>query len=155
MKLSKRQKESFRKVWKTLKTAFKWLLLIIIVFWLLSLLGDFLHHYSLLVDQVNQQGQTIDQLNGQLHLLQDANNGLVHQLQLEHEHVEQLQQQLQLKINGQPVVMTPSDIHNELQGQLITPKPELSNLAPMLPITIVGAMTLMKSLLFKLPIGGM
>lgn len=135
-----------KRVWKTLKTAFKWLFIIILVFLLISLLKDFLDHYHFLVEKVTQQSNHIDLLQGNLHDIKEANNHLISQLQLEHSKVEHLQQQLSLKINGQHVDITVEDIKKEIEPQLKFP--DTSN--SFLPVTIIGIMAALKPFLFKL-----
>lgn len=138
--------KEMNKVWKTLKTAFKWLFIIILIFLLISLLKDFLDHYHFLVEKVNEQSHHIDLLQGNLHDVTEANNHLISQLQLEHSKVEHLQQQLSLKINGQPVDMTVDDIKAEVEPQLKFPDTSTS----FIPVTIIGILSVFKPLLFKL-----
>jgi hypothetical protein len=139
-----RKKEN--KGWRTFKTAFKWAFIIIAIILLLNYIYDLLHHIQFLAEKVNVQNHNIDLLQGNIHDLQTANSHLVDQLQIEHSKVEQLQQQLSLKINGDPVDMTVDDIAKEIKPQL---KFEPSNPYNYIPV-IVGAMSTLKSLLFRL-----
>jgi Tfp pilus assembly protein PilN len=139
-----RKKEN--KGWRTFKTAFKWAFIIIAIILLLNYIYDLLHHIQFLAEKVNVQNHNIDLLQGNIHDLQQANSHLVDQLQIEHSKVEQLQQQLSLKINGDPVDMTVDDIAKEIKPQL---KFEPSNPYNYIPV-IVGAMSTLKSLLFRL-----
>jgi hypothetical protein len=134
------------KGWRTFKTAFKWAFIIIAIILLLDYIYDLLHHIQFLAEKVNVQNHNIDLLQGNIHDLQTANSHLVDQLQIEHSKVEQLQQQLSLKINGDPIDMTVDDIKKEIQPQL---KFEPSNPYNYIPV-IVGAMSTLKSLLFRL-----
>jgi Tfp pilus assembly protein PilN len=134
------------KGWRTFKSAFKWLFIIVTIFLLLNYIYDLLHHIQFLAEKVNVQNHNIDLLQGNIHDLQQANSHLVDQLQVEHSKVEQLQQQLSLKINGDPVDMTVDDIAKEIKPQL---KFEPSNPYNYIPV-IVGAMSTLKSLLFRL-----
>jgi hypothetical protein len=138
--------KEMNKVWKTLKTAFKWLFIIILIFLLISLIKDFLDHYHFLVEKVNQQSHHIDLLQGNLHDAKEVNSHLISQLQIEHSKVEHLQNELSLKINGQPVHITVDDIKEEIEPQLKFP-----DLSPsFLPITIIGIMGALKPFLFRL-----
>jgi hypothetical protein len=139
-----RKKEN--KGWRTFKTAFKWAFIIIAIILLLDYIYDLLHHIQFLAEKVNVQNHNIDLLQGNIHDLQTANSHLVDQLQIEHSKVEQLQQQLSLKINGNPIDMTVDDIKKEIKPQL---KFEPSNPHNYIPV-IVGAMSTLKSLLFRL-----
>jgi uncharacterized protein YoxC len=139
-------KKELRKGFRNLKTVFKWLFIIVAIFLLLNYIYDLLHHIQFLAEKVNVQNHNIDLLQGNIHDLQQANSHLVDQLQIEHSKVEQLQQQLSLKINGDPVDMTVDDIAKEIKPQL---KFEPSNPYNYIPV-IVGAMSTLKSLLFRL-----
>jgi hypothetical protein len=134
------------KGWRTFKTAFKWAFIIIAIILLLDYIYDLLHHIQFLAEKVNVQNHNIDLLQGNIHDLQQANSHLVDQLQIEHHKVQDLQQQLQVKINGDPVNMTVDDIEKEIKPQL---KFEPSNPYNYIPV-IVGAMSTLKSLLFRL-----
>jgi predicted Holliday junction resolvase-like endonuclease len=139
-----RKKEN--KGWRTFKTAFKWAFIIIAIILLLDYIYDLLHHIQFLAEKVNIQNHNIDLLQGNIHDLQQANNHLIDQLQVEHSKVQHLQEQLSVKINGDPVDMTVDDIEKEIKPQL---KFETSNPYNYIPV-IVGAMSTLKSLLFRL-----
>ncbi|MEH7116102.1 hypothetical protein V7128_01585 [Neobacillus vireti] len=139
-------KKGLRKGFKTLKTAFKWLFIIIAIFLLLDYIYDLLHHIQFLAEKVNTLNNNVDLLQGNIHDLQQANSHLVDQLQIEHSKVQDLQQQLQVKINGDPVDVTVDDIKKEIEPQL---KFEPNNPYNYIPV-IVGAMSTLKSLLFRL-----
>jgi FtsZ-binding cell division protein ZapB len=139
-----RKKEN--KGWRTFKTAFKWAFIIIAIILLLDYIYDLLHHIQFLAEKVNIQNHNIDLLQGNIHDLQQANNHLIDQLQVEHSKVQHLQEQLSVKINGDPVDMTVDDIEKEIKPQL---KFESSNPYNYIPV-IVGAMSTLKSLLFRL-----
>jgi FtsZ-binding cell division protein ZapB len=134
------------KGWRTFKTAFKWLFIIIAIILLLDYIYDLIHHIQFLAEKVNVQNHNIDLLQGNIHNLQETNNHLIDQLQVEHSKIEHLQHQLQVKINGDPVDMTVDDIKKEIQPQL---KFEPSSPYNYIPV-IVGAMSTLKSLLFRL-----
>ena len=139
-------KKELRKGFKTLRTCFKWLFIIVAIFLLLDYIYDLLHHIQFLAERVNMQNHNIDLLQGNIHDLQQANSHLVDQLQVEHSKVEQLQQQLSIKINGNPVNMTVDDIKQEIEPQL---KFKPNNPYNYIPV-IVGAMSTLKPLLFRL-----
>jgi hypothetical protein len=139
-------KKELRKGFKTLKAAFKWLFIIVAIFLLLNYIYDLLHHIQFLAERVSQQNHNIDLLQGNIHDLQTANSHLIDQLQVEHSKVQDLQHQLQIKINGDPVNMTVDDIEKEIKPQL---KFEPSNPYNYIPV-IVGAMSTLKSLIFRL-----
>jgi hypothetical protein len=141
----KKDLKDMRKVWKTLRSAFKWLLIIILIFLLLSFIKDFLDHYDFLVKKVTTQTHYIDSLQDTVHNLNETNNQLIDQLQIEHSKVEQLQQQLSIKINGEPVHMSVEDIHKEIEPQLKLPSASDS----LIPVTILTTMTLLKTLVFR------
>jgi regulatory protein YycI of two-component signal transduction system YycFG len=166
--MNKRQRREFKKVWRTLKTAFKVLFILIVLFLLLSLLKDFMDGHFLLIEKVNQQGNHIDQLQGHLNEVTEMNTQLNEQLQLtqaqlelESLKVDELtnellkQQTPQVNIGGSPVVMTEDDVRAEIEPQLKTvPETETSSWkTPDLttPIVIVGALQLLKSLVFRIP----
>jgi FtsZ-binding cell division protein ZapB len=134
------------KGWRTFKTAFKWAFIIIAIILLLDYIYDLLHHIQFLAEKVNVQNHNIDLLQGNIHNLQETNNHLIDQLQIEHSKIQDLQHQLQVKINGDPVDMTVDDIKKEIQPQL---KFEPSSPYNYIPV-IVGAMSTLKSLLFRL-----
>jgi hypothetical protein len=134
------------KGWLTFKTAFKWAFIIIAIILLLDYIYDLLHHIQFLAEKVNVQNHNIDLLQGNIHNLQETNSHLIDQLQIEHSKIQDLQQQLQVKINGDPVDMTVDDIKKEIQPQL---KFEPSSPYNYIPV-IVGAMSTLKSLLFRL-----
>jgi predicted Holliday junction resolvase-like endonuclease len=134
------------KGWRKFRAAFKWAFIIIAIFLLLNYIYDLLHHIQFLAEKVNIQNHNIDQLQGNIHDLQTANSHLIDQLQVEHSKVQDLQHQLQIKINGDPVNMTVDDIEKEIKPQL---KFEPSNPYNYIPV-IVGAMSTLKSLLFRL-----
>jgi cell division protein FtsB len=134
------------KGWRTFKTAFKWAFIIIAIILLLDYIYDLLHHIQFLAERVNIQSHNIDMLQGNIHNLQQANSHLIDQLQIEHSKIQDLQHQLQVKINGDPVDMTVDDIKKEIQPQL---KFEPSSPYNYIPV-IVGAMSTLKSLLFRL-----
>jgi FtsZ-binding cell division protein ZapB len=134
------------KGWRTFKTAFKWAFIIIAIILLLDYIYDLLHHIQFLAERVSTQSHNIDLLQGNIHNLQETNNHLIDQLQIEHSKIEHLQQQLQVKINGDPVDITVDDIKKEIQPQL---KFEPSSPYNYIPV-IVGAMSTLKSLLFRL-----
>jgi uncharacterized protein VirK/YbjX len=140
----KKQKKQSKKIWKTLKTAFKWLLFIILLFLLLSLLKDFINHYNFLADKVQQQSQDINDLKQTVTQLKNANSHLVNQVQYEHSKVEHLQQQLSVKINNQPV----SDLHTDVIKHT-EKKFNISDLNPtttFVPITIIGILSVLKEM---------
>jgi FtsZ-binding cell division protein ZapB len=139
-------KKELRKGWKTLKSAFKWVFIIVALFLLLNYLYDLYHHFQFLIEKVHTQAHSIDLLQGNIHDLQTANSHLIDQLQIEHHKIESLQQQLQVKINGDPVDMTVDDIKKEIQPQL---KFEPSSPYNYIPV-LVGTMSTLKSLLFRL-----
>jgi FtsZ-binding cell division protein ZapB len=139
-------KKELRKGWKSLKSAFKWIFIIVALFLLLNYLYDLYHHFQFLIEKVHTQAHNIDLLQGNIHNLQETNNHLIDQLQIEHSKIEHLQQQLSVKINGDPVDMTVDDIKKEIQPQL---KFEPSSPYNYIPV-IVGAMSTLKSLLFRL-----
>jgi hypothetical protein len=141
----KKDLKDMRKVWQTLRSAFKWLLIIILIFLLLSYLKDFLDHYDFLVKKVTTQTHYIDSLQDTVHNLKETNGHLIDQLQIEHSKVQQLEQQLSIKINGEPVHMSVEDIHKEIEPQLKFPSADPS----IIPITILGAMTILKTLVFR------
>jgi TolA-binding protein len=164
--MSKRQRREFKKVWRTLKTAFKVLFILIVLFWLLSLLKDFMDGHALLIEKVTQQGKHIDALQGQLVEVTELNVQLQDQLQLTQAQLElqnlrvdelvneQLKQQVpQVNIGGSPVVMTEEDVRAEIEPQLKTVEEKLSPLdAPnMTPVVIVGVLQVLKSLVFRIP----
>jgi apolipoprotein N-acyltransferase len=134
------------KGWRTFKTAFKWAFIIIAIILLLDYIYDLLHHIQFLAEKVSTQSHNIDLLQGNIHNLQTANNHLIDQLQIEHSKIEHLQHQLSVKINGDPVDMNVDDIKKEIQPQL---KFEPSSPYNYIPV-IVGAMSTLKSLLFRL-----
>jgi FtsZ-binding cell division protein ZapB len=134
------------KGWRTFKTAFKWAFIIIAIILLLDYIYDLLHYIQFLAEKVNIQNHNIDLLQGNIHNLQETNNHLIDQLQIEHSKIQHLQQQLSVKINGDPVDMTVDDIKKEIQPQL---KFEPSSPYNYIPV-IVGAMSTLKSLLFRL-----
>jgi hypothetical protein len=134
------------KGWRTFKTAFKWAFIIIAIILLLDYIYDLLHHIQFLAEKVNVQNHNIDLLQGNIHNLQETNSHLLDQLQIEHSKIQDLQHQLQVKINGDPVDMTVDDIKKEIQPQL---KFEPSSPYNYIPV-IVGAMSTLKSLLFRL-----
>jgi cell division protein FtsB len=134
------------KGWRTFKSAFKWAFIIIAILLLLDYIYDLLHHIQFLAERVNIQNHNIDQLQGNIHNLQQANSHLIDQLQIEHSKVQDLQQQLSVKINGDPVDVTVDDIEKEIKPQL---KFEPSSPYNYIPV-IVGAMSTLKSLLFRL-----
>src|SRR5205085_6275281 len=103
-------KKELLKGWKSLKSAFKWIFIIVALFLLLNYLYDLYHHFQFLIEKVHTQAHNIDLLQGNIHDLQTANSHLIDQLQIEHSKIESLQQQLSVKINGDPVDMTVDDI---------------------------------------------
>jgi hypothetical protein len=157
------QRREFKKVWRTLKTAFKVLFLLIVLFWLLSLLKDFMDGHALLIEKVTQQGKHIDSLQGQLVEVNELNTQLNEQLQLTQIQLEtvdelvneQLKQQVpQVNIGGQPVVMTEDDLRAEVEPQLKTvPETETSSWSSpsMTPVVVVGVLQILKSLVFRVP----
>jgi septal ring factor EnvC (AmiA/AmiB activator) len=165
--MNRRQRREFQKVWRTLKTAFKVLFILIVLFWLLSLLMDFLEHYDILVRKVTEQGNTIDQLQGELNTVTELNTQLEEQLQLteaqlklEEMKVNELtnellkQQTPQVNIGGQPVVMTEDDVRAEIEPQLKTVEEKTSSWSStpnMAPVVIVGVLQVLKSLVFRVP----
>jgi FtsZ-binding cell division protein ZapB len=134
------------KGWRTFKTAFKWAFIIIAIILLLDYIYDLIHHIQFLAEKVSTQSHNIDLLQNNIHNLQETNNHLIDQLQIEHSKIQHLQQQLSVKINGDPVDMTVDDINKEIRPQL---KFEPSSPYNYIPV-IVGAMSTLKSLLFRL-----
>jgi TolA-binding protein len=161
------QRREFKKVWRTLKTAFKVLFLLIVLFWLLSLLKDFMDGHALLIEKVTQQGKHIDSLQGQLVEVNELNTQLNDQLQFTQAQLElqnlrvdelvneQLKQQVpQVNIGGQPVVMTEDDLRAEVEPQLKNvPETETSSWSSpsMTPVVVVGVLQILKSLVFRVP----
>jgi hypothetical protein len=133
------------KIWKTLKTAFKWLFILILIFLLISFIKDFLDHYHFLVEKVSQQSNYIDSLQHTVHNLNETNTNLVNQLHIEHSKLENLQQQLSVKINGEPVHMSVEDVKRKIEPQLKLPSMSES----FIPVTILTTMTLLKTLVFR------
>jgi hypothetical protein len=165
--MNKRERQQFKKVWRTLKTAFKVLFILIVLFWLLSLLKDFMDGHALLIEKVGQQSQHIDSLKGQLVEVTELNTQLNEQLQLtqaqlqlEEMKVDELTNELlkqkapAVNIGGSPVVMTQEDIQNEIEPQLKTVEEKTSSWssAPnMTPVVVVGVLQILKSLVFRVP----
>jgi hypothetical protein len=164
--MNKTQRREFKKVWRTLKTTFKVLFILIVLFWLLSLLKDFMDGHALLIEKVTQQGKHIDALQGQLVEVTELNVQLQDQLQLTQAQLdlEQLRvnelineklvsQTPQVNIGGSPIVMTEDDLRAEIEPQLKTVEEKLSPLdAPsMTPVVIVGVLQVLKSLVFRIP----
>jgi regulatory protein YycI of two-component signal transduction system YycFG len=165
--MNRRQRREFKKVWRTLKTAFKVLFILIVLFWLLSLLKDFMDGHFLLIEKVNQQGQHIDFLQGELETVTELNTQLNEQLQLtqsqlqlEEMKVDELTNELlkqkapAVNIGGQPVTMTLEDIQEEVEPQLKTVEEKTSSWssAPnMTPVVVVGVLQILKSLVFRVP----
>lgn len=155
--MEKRQRQQFRKVWKSLKTMFKVLLITIIIFILIQLLLDFMHDFDLIVRKVTEQGETINQLREQLHTVSETNVQLNEHLQLTQTQLDLanlridelaneklIQQAPQVSIGGQPVVMTTEDIKQEIEPQLKFPDPSV-------PAVVIGVLTVLKTLVFRIP----
>lgn len=139
--MKKKYKKS--KIWNNLKSGFKWLLIIILILWLLSFLENFLNHYNLLIEKIQQQGQNIDSLNDKVSNLINSNNLLANQVQLDHSQFENIQHKLSIKINGQEISSTPK-IHSNILNLPNIP------MVLMIPVTIMVTLTSIKSLLFNL-----
>jgi hypothetical protein len=156
--VEKRQKQQFKKVWKSLKTMFKVLFIAIVIFILIQLLLDFIHHYDFIVRKVTEQGDTIEQLRQQLHTVSDTNVQLNEHLQLTQTQLDLanlqideltneklVQQAPQVSISGQPVVMTTEDIKQEIEPQLKFP----DSTGP--AAVVIGVLTVLKTLVFRIP----
>lgn len=140
------------KVWKTLKTAFKWLFIITVIAWLLWLLSQFMEGHMALVERVNQQSQDINHLQGQLQNVLETNSELQKQLQLQDLRIDDLtneritQQTPAVNIGGQPVVMNEEDVQTEVKPQL---KDDWSQ--GWVPVVVVGALQVLKAFI-KIPV---
>lgn len=149
-------KKNNHKKWQPLKTAFKVLLIMIILallIYLLKELMDFLHHYDLLIKRVDTQQDQINLLQDNLQHSVDTNTQLqsqLHhtqfQLQLEQQKVDQLindrltYHEPKISINHEPVTMTVEDIKNEIKPQLKMPDPSI------IPIILVGAFQILRGI---------
>ena len=156
--MKNRQRQTGKKVWKSLKTMFKVLLILIILALLIQLISDFLHHYDFLIKKVTEQNDTISNLTQQVHSMADTNTQLsehIHQMQSQLDlanmkiddltNEKLLQQAPQVNIGGQPVVMTPEDVKAEIEPQLRFP-----DTAHTLPAVLVGTFTVLKALAFRI-----
>jgi hypothetical protein len=165
--MRKRQRKEFKKVWRTLKTMFKVLFILIVLFWLLSLLRDFMTDYTLLIEKVNQQGNHIDTLQGQLVEVTELNTQLNDQLQLtqtqlelESLKVDELTNELlkqkapAVNIGGQPITMTVDDVRAEVEPQLKTVEEKTSSWKTpdmATPVVVIGVLQILKSLVLRVP----
>ncbi|MNF66519.1 hypothetical protein D3C84_483130 [compost metagenome] len=142
------------KVWKTLKTGFKILFILILLFLLLSLINDLLNTNAALVEKVTQQGEHIDMLRGQLSESTQLNTDYHLQLTAAEAKIETLKEQIKISINNQPInqpvetveiieprVMTEEDLKAEIEPQLKFPE------VPILPLVIVGLLSSFKILI--------
>jgi hypothetical protein len=167
--MNKRQRKEFKKTWRTLKTMFKVLFILIVLFWLLSLLKDFMNDYTLLIEKVTQQGKHIDTLQGQLVEVTELNTQLNDQLsltqaqlELESLKVDELTNELlkqkspAVNIGGQPITMTEEDLKAEIEPQLKVVEEKTSSWSPtspdMTPVVVVGVLQILKSLVFRVPV---
>jgi hypothetical protein len=151
------EKRQRQKVWKSLKTMFKVLFVIILLALLIQFLSDLIHHLDFLAKRVTEQQDTISHLTQQLHSVSDTNVQLnehlqhvQHQLDLSNMKIDDLtnakltQHTPQVNIGGQPVTMTVDDIRDEIEPQLKLPDPGPA-------AVVIGALTLLKTLVFRIP----
>ncbi|WP_299831613.1 hypothetical protein [uncultured Metabacillus sp.] len=142
------------KIWKTLKTGFKILFILILLFLLISLINDLMNTNAALIEKVTQQGKHIDMLQGQLSELTQVNADYQIQLNLAETKIETLKEQIKISINNQPInqpvetvesveprVVTEEDLKAEIEPQLKLPN------VPVLPVVLVGVLSLFKTLI--------
>lgn len=154
---NKHYKKQIRKGFKQLCTAFKWLFIILLLLFLLWFMLDLLQDNNLLIQRVNQQDDQLTNMRLQLQESYSTNAELNQQLNYAHIELDLAQDRIDELVNDRLTQQQPKVYINEQPIEIPTAQTEAKpNFQPldginMIPVTIVGILTMAKGIFSLLP----